>query len=455
MSATTSPGLLDALFTTGRMRAIFSDTQRVQGMLDFEAALARAEARAGLMPEAAAEAIASMCRADALNFDQIATGAAAAGNLAIPLVKALTRHVAARDEGASHFVHWGATSQDAIDTGLVLQMRRAFDVLESDYASLSATLAALAQSEAHTLLAGRTWLQQALPMSFGVKVAGWLSAVERDRARIAAARERALVLQFGGAVGTLASLEDKGLAVAQVLGDLLDLRVPEIPWHSQRDRVVEVACALGIAVGTLGKIARDIALLMQTEVGEAFEPAAPGRGGSSAMPHKRNPVSAAVVISAALRVPGLVATMLSAMMQEHERGLGGWHAEWDTLPEIFLLAHGALEQTSHVVRGLDLDRDRMAENLAITQGLLSAEAIALALGRTVGKQEAHHLVERACREAIATQRHLRAVLSTMPEVSERLSAEMLDRLFDPAQASGASLRWIERVLGARADGSAH
>ena len=441
--------LLDALFTTERMCSIFSDAQAIQRMLDFEAALARAEARVGIIPAGAAEPIAACCRASELDLDAIARAAAAAGNLAIPLVKELTAAVARRDGDAARFVHWGATSQDAIDTGLVLQMRDALDVIETDYARLSTILDELALRECETLLAGRTWLQQALPIPFGVKVAGWLSAVERDRERIARAREHAIALQFGGAVGTLASLRDEGMQVAAALAENLALPLPDIPWHTQRDRLAEVAGALGIAVGTLGKIARDLSLLMQTEIGEAFEPSAPGRGGSSTMPHKRNPVSAASVLATAARVPGLVATMLSAMVQEHERGLGGWHAEWETLPEIFRLAHGALSQVMQVVSALELDRDRMRANLDITRGLLAAEGIALALGETLGKQQAHRIVEDASREAVRSRRPLREVLAARAEVRDRLGESELDRLFDPRNAMGASQQWIHRVREAR------
>ncbi len=439
----------DALFTTQRMRTVFSDSGRLQGMLDFEAALARAEAAIGIIPANAGEAIARHCRAERFAVDALAAAAAPAGNLAIPLVKSLTALVAHEDTDAAGFVHWGATSQDAIDTGLVLQMREGLSLLETQYARLSSALAVLAQRESATLLAGRTWLQQALPTTFGAKVAGWLSAVERDRLRLRATAGRALVLQFGGAAGTLASFGDRALDVAQALGAELSLAVPDVPWHTQRDRVTEIAAVLGIAVGTLGKVARDIALLMQTEIGEAFEPAAEGRGGSSTMPHKRNPVSAAVILAAAIRMPGLVATMLAAMVQEHERGLGGWHAEWETVPEIFCIAAGALDHTVQLIEGLEVDRDRMRDNLDMTEGLLAAEGVALALGRKLGKQAAHGLVEAACRRAVAEKRHLRDVLEQLPEIATQLDAIALDRLFDPAQATGAAAQWIMRALAAR------
>jgi len=441
--------LLDPLFTTAPMRAVFSDRGRLQGLLDFEAALARAEARVGVVPAAAVAAIGAQCRADAFDFGELAHGAALAGNTAIPMVKALTALVAARDEAAARYVHWGATSQDAMDTGLVLQLRAALDLFDADLARLAEVLARLAGEHKRTVLAGRTWLQQATPVTFGLKAAGALSAVERHRARLRELRPRVLVLQFGGASGTLAALGADGLKVAAALAEDLQLGLPDVPWHAQRDRVAEVATALGLVVGTLGKVARDLALLMQTEVGEAFEPAAPGKGGSSTMPHKRNPVACAAILAAAIRVPGLVSTMLAAMVQEHERGLGDWHAEWDTLPEICLLAGGALARLVEVLAGLELDPARMTGNLEATRGLVLAEAVTMALGGAIGRLPAHHLVEAACRRAVAEDRHLREVLGADAEVRKHLSEADLARLLDPANYVGLAETLVERALAAR------
>lgn len=449
MSERTSTRLLDPLFTTGRMREVFSDRGRLQGMLDFEAALARAEARTGVVPAAAVAPIESACRAEAFDIDELARGAALGGNTAIPVVKALTALVAKRDEAAARYVHWGATSQDAMDTGLVLQLREALDLIDDDLARLAGVLATLAAEHKRTVLAGRTWLQQATPVTFGLKAAGALSAIERHRARVRELRPRVLVLQFGGASGTLAALGADGLKVAAALADELKLTLPDVPWHAQRDRVAEVATALGLLVGTLGKVARDVSLLMQTEVGEAFEPAAAGKGGSSTMPHKRNPVACAAILAAAIRVPGLVSVMLTAMVQEHERGLGDWHAEWDTLPEIVCLAAGALAQLTQVLDGLELDPARMAENLEATRGLVLAEAVTMALGGAIGRLPAHHLVEAACRRAAGEGRHLREVLDEDPAVRKHLSAEDLDRLLDPANYVGLAGELVERALGAR------
>ena len=451
MSAGTSTQLLDPLFTTDRMRAVFSDRGRLQGMLDFEAALARAEGRVGVIPAAAAAPIAAQCRAEAFDVGEIARGSALAGNTAIPMVKALTALVAKGDEAASRFVHWGATSQDAMDTGLVLQLRDALDLLDADLSRLAGALAGLADRHKRTVLAGRTWLQQATPVTLGLKAAGALSAVERHRARLRELRPRLLVVQFGGASGTLAALGAEGLKVAAALAGELKLGLPDLPWHAQRDRVAEVATALGLLVGTLGKVARDVSLLMQTEVGEAFEPAAAGKGGSSTMPHKRNPVGCAAILAAAIRVPGLVSVMLTAMVQEHERGLGDWHAEWDTLPEICCLAAGALVQLTQVLEGLEVDPARMAENLEATRGLILAEAVTMALGGRIGRLPAHHLVEAACRRAASEKRHLRDVLGEDAEVRKHLSAADLRRLLDPANYTGLAEALVDRALAARTD----
>ena len=348
--------LFDPLFGSAAMDEVFSDVARLQSMLDFEAALARAEAGCGVVPAASARAIASKCKADLIDIDALASATADSANPAIPLVKQLTELVAKDDPEAAGFVHWGATSQDANDTGLVLQIRKALHLIEDDLNTLCASLAQLAQKHRSTVMAGRTLMQQALPTTFGVKVTGWLDAMDRHRERFAETGGRVLVLQFGGAVGTLAALREKGLQVAEALAAELRLELPNMPWHSQRDRVAEVATVLGLCAGTMGKMARDISLHMQTEIAEVFEPADEGRGGSSTMPHKRNPVSCAVVLSAATRVPGLVSTMLSAMVQEDERGLGDWHAEWETLPEIFQLTGGALHQVATIVPHLEVER---------------------------------------------------------------------------------------------------
>ena len=438
--------MFDHLFTTERMGAIFSDVGRIQGMLDFEAALARAEARVGMLRPDVAKAIADHCDADRFDRDALAQATAKAGNPAIPLIAALTAQVGQDDAEAARYVHWGATSQDAMDTGLVLQLRSALDALDADLARLAQAYAQLAERTADLPLAGRTWLQQALPTTFGLKVAGWLSAVNRHRERLREIRPRVLVAQLGGAVGTLAAFGPSGLEVASALADDLQLTVPDVPWHAHRDRVVEVAAWLGMLSGTLGKVARDLALLGQTEVGEASEPAEPGKGGSSTMPQKRNPVGASVALAAATRIPGLVATMLAAMPQEHERGLGGWQAEWETLPEIARLTAGALWQMMQAAEGLELDAAHMRANLDLTKGVICAEAVAMALVPHMGKSAAHHAIEEASHTALDRNISLRDALAGMPQVTALLSAGELDHLCNPHNATGLASELVRRVL---------
>lgn len=440
--------LLDPLFTSDAVRAVFSDEQRLQCMLDFEAALAKACARAGVIPAAAATAIAGRCHFELFDRTALAEEAARAGNLAIPMVKQLTRLVRETDSSAAGYVHWGATSQDAIDTGLVLQLRSELAAIEADLSELCRFMALLAIKYRNAPIAGRTWLQHAVPITFGWKAAGWLDAMLRHNARLAELKPRALVLQFGGAAGTLASLGNRALRVSATLAEELALTLPSMPWHTNRDRVAEVAAFHGLLAGTLGKIARDLSLAMQTEVAEVFEPFGEDRGGSSSMPHKRNPVMAAVVISAALRVPGLVSTMLSSMMQEHERGLGGWHAEWETLPEICIVTGGALRRMIEEVSGLEVRTDKMRSNLEISNGLIYAEALSMTLAEKIGSEEAHALIEHASRRALEQDKHLRDVLEDTPQIMRHLDRQHLETLFNSEHSGGAAQAMIDRVLAA-------
>jgi len=445
---TQRPGnqLFDAYFTARDMREVFCDQGRVQAMLDFEAALARAEARVGLVPASAVAPIAAACDAALYDFAALGEAIATAGNSAIPLVKALGKQIAATDAEAERYVHLGATSQDVMDSGLVLQLRQALVLIERELAQLADSLAGQAQQFATTPLAGRTWLQHATPVTLGMKIAGWLGAVTRSRQRLQELKPRLLVLQFGGASGTLAALGQHALPIAEALAEELQLRLPEQPWHTQRDRIVEFGAVLGLIAGSLGKFGRDISLLMQTEAAEVFEPAAPGKGGSSTMPHKRNPVGAAVLIGAATRVPGLVSTLFSAMPQEHERSLGLWHAEWETLPEICCLVSGSLQQARLLADGLEVDAERMGRNLELTQGLVLAEAVSIVLAQRVGRDTAHHLLEQCCKRAVAEQRHLRAVLGDEPQVTAQLSSAELDDLLNPAHYLGQAHVWVERAV---------
>ncbi len=438
--------LLDGLFGSSASAQAFSTRAHLAGMLHFEAGLARAQASLGLIPVTAAQAIERHC--DPAGFDTAALSAAAglAGNLAIPLVSQLTALVAAQDVTAARYVHWGATSQDAIDTGLVLQLREVLGGIEADLDRLCAALALQTERHRLTVLAGRTWLQQASPTTLGLKLAGFLEAMLRHRRRLRAAREAALVLQFGGAVGNLAALGEHALPLCAALATELDIPAPLLPWHSQRDRLVDLACALAMLTGTLGKLGRDISLLMQTEIAEAGEPSIPGRGGSSTMPQKRNPVACAVALAAAQRVPGLLSTLVGAMVQEQERGLGGWHAEWETLPELVRLSAGALGQMATCVEGLQVDAPRMHANLEADGGLLMAEAVSMALALHLGKSGAHQVMARCSGTARSTDRSLREMLGQDPDVREHLDDAALDALVDPAAYVGAAGALVDRVL---------
>ncbi|HEV2102910.1 MAG TPA: 3-carboxy-cis,cis-muconate cycloisomerase [Candidatus Acidoferrum sp.] len=438
--------LFDKLFRYEPIDRIFSDQDYLQSLLEFEAALVRAEAKVGVIPAADAPIIAGACLAEQFNVEELATEAALSGNVAIPLVKKLTELVAIQSKDAARFVHWGATSQDAMDTALVLQLRRALEVMDQDLARLTTTLASLADKYRATPIAARTWIQQALPTTFGFIVAGWLDAILRHRARLSDLRTRNLALQFGGAVGTLAALSGRGPAVAKALAEELRLPLPTIPWHSHRDRIVEIAAALGLCTGTIGKIARDISLHAQTEIAELAEPAAEGRGGSSTMPQKRNPVTCATVLAAAHRVSGLLSTMFSSMVQEQERGLGGWQAEWETLPEIVSLAGGALHHLSDMLPGLHVDAKRMLKNLDATRGLIFAEAVTMALGDRLGKIPAHMLVELACKRARIENRDLKDVLRTESPINAYLRPADLEGLFDVRNYLGSAEEFITRVL---------
>jgi 3-carboxy-cis,cis-muconate cycloisomerase len=437
--------LNDELFSYNAMETVLCDESRVKGMLQFEAALAIAEARTGVIPEGAAQKIAEQCWSAEFDLAAIAKEAALAGNIAIPLIKMLTEAVARQDQDAVRFVHWGATSQDAIDTGFVLQIRDALALVEKDLAALSETLVELTNKHRATVMVARTWMQQALPTTFGFVVAGWLDALMRQRRRLSEIRPRVLTLQFGGAVGTLAALRGDGPEIARALAGELRLTLPVVPWHAHRDRMAELAAFFGVLTGTLGKIARDISLHSQTEAGELIEPEGEGRGGSSTMPHKRNPVTCSVVLAAAARVPGLVGTMLSTMPQESQRGLGGWQAEWETLPHIVRLAGGALHHLTEMMPGLEVDTGRMQRNLRSTKGLIFAEAVTMALADRMGKMPAHLLVEGACKKALAEARPLQEVLREEPGLRGHLTPADLESLFDARNYLGSAEEFVERV----------
>ncbi len=450
MSTSLSP-LLAPMLSSAAMRAICDDATYLQHMLGFEAALARAEAATGVIPARAADPIAKACKAGLFDLDALAEAATRSGNLAIPLVKALTAHVAKADPDAARYVHWGATSQDVIDTATMLGLRAAIDALLCDTDRAITGFGKLAAKHRDTAMVARTWLQHALPMPFGLKLAEYAAALHRSRTRLRRLRGETLALQFGGAAGTLAALGEKGLLVAKKLAQELELPLPDAPWHTHRDRIAEAASVFAILAGTCGKIARDLQLLMQTDVAEAFEPSGEGRGGSSTMPHKRNPVAAATALAAATMAPGLAATIFAAQVQDHERSAGPWHAEWPTLPMLLLVTSGALAATVDIAEGLEVDAARMRVNLEATHGLIMAEAVTMTLAETIGKSEAHRLIEAASKKAVADKKHLRDVLAKDPGVTAHLSADKLTKLFEPMAYQGVSQALIDRLLASLDD----
>jgi 3-carboxy-cis,cis-muconate cycloisomerase len=451
MTFSTGTGLTGALFIDPDMAEVLSDRRWLQAMLDFEAALARAEAEVGVIPKRAAEAIASCCEADLYDIAEIGRRTTLAGNPAIPLVAMLTEKVRERDTAAAEFVHYGATSQDVIDTGLGLVLADAQRLLLDRVAGCCHALARLVTAHRATVMVGRTLLQHALPISFGLKCAQMLDALVQlhDRTDVLPPNW----LQFGGAAGNLSALGEQGPKVMAAMFDGPAGRWDAQPqrrgftggnvsWFTKRAHVQQIAAETGILASTLGKIARDIALLMQTEVAEVFEPSAPGKGGSSTLPHKRNPVQTTAIIAAATRTPGLVATMLSAGLQEHERGVGGWHAEWDTMRELLALTGAAALHMQNLLQGLEVDTARMRANLELTNGLIMAERVTFALAPSLGKAKAKGFMEAACKRAVAEKRHLRELLRDAPEAADL----DLDALFDPATYLGASDVFIDRIL---------
>ena len=450
MSTSLSP-LLAPMLSSAAMRAVCDDAATLQNMLDFEAALARAEAALGVIPASAAGPITNACRAESFDLAGLADAATRSGNLAIPLVKALTANVAKVDAEAARYVHWGATSQDVIDTGAMLGLRAGIDALLADINRAIAGFAGLARQHRHTPVVARTWLQHALPMPFGLKLAEYAAALHRSKLRLQRLRSETLALQFGGAAGTLAALGDKGLAGrgktgrgAQAAAARRALAHPPRPHRGSGLGVRHLA-------GTCGKIARDVSLMMQTDVGEAFEPSGEGRGGSSTMPHKRNPVAAASALAAATMAPNLAATIFAAQVQDHERSAGPWHAEWPTLPTLMLVTSGGLAAIVDIAEGLEVDAVRMRANLDATGGLIMAEAVTMALAEKIGKSDAHHLIEAASKKAVADKKHLRDVLTADAKITAQLGADKIAELFEPMAYQGASQALIDRLLASPDD----
>jgi 3-carboxy-cis,cis-muconate cycloisomerase len=446
--------VFDSLLSSPAMIAVFDDAAMVGAMLRFEAALAAAQAAEGVIPAAAAERIGAAC--DAARFDApfdipalIAAGRRT-GTLAVPLVKELTRVVAEADPADAAHVHWGSTSQDVQDTAMVLATREALALLDAGLDSLCGRLLALAEQHLPTPVLARTLLQPAQVTSFGFKVAGWLVPLARARARLRTAAADALQLQLGGAVGTLAVMGEAGLAVVARMAASLGLKAPAMTWHTQRDEWVRLGLEVAVLAGSLGKLAADLALMAQGEVGELAEPSGAGRGGSSAMPHKRNPVSSMIALAAATRAPQQAATLLAAMGQQHERGLGNWQAELAEWPALFLSAHGALCALDEALAGLQVDPARMGTNIDALGGLVFAEALSIWMAGAIGRPRAHEEVERMTRTAVAEGRHLREVarerLGADPALCAGLDAAALDALFDPTAAARPARELARRQL---------
>jgi 3-carboxy-cis,cis-muconate cycloisomerase len=440
------PRLIDSLATTEPLADVFSDGSVLQAMLAFEAALARAEAKAGVIPQAAAHAISATADSSRLDISLLTKGALRAGTLAIPLVKMFTDEVRASNSDAARYVHWGATSQDVADTALVLLLRRAHSILSSDIARLEAALMKLSDQHKDTVMLGRTLLQAAPPVTFGLKSAGWLGAIGRSRIHLDRAFRDAAVVQFGGASGTLAALSDKGISVGHALAEDLGLAYPDAPWHTHRDRLAAYVTSCGVLTGSLGKMARDITLLMQAEVAEVAEPAGAGRGGSSTMPNKRNPIASTLTLAAAQRVPGLVAIFLSSMVQEHERAAGGWQSEWPTVAGIVEATGLAVASMAEAANGLEIFPDKMRENIAATQGSIFAERAMMLLSPSLGRAAAHELVQKASRRSAEEERCLSEVLGEMPEVAHILNAQVIRALESPEEYLGAAEEFRKRLL---------
>jgi 3-carboxy-cis,cis-muconate cycloisomerase len=440
--------LIDSLATTGPLADLFSDDSVLAAMLQFEAALARVEGRLGVIPRSAAQVISAAARSASLDASSIAADAARSGTPAIPFLRAFTEHVRTQDARAAGFVHRGATSQDLTDTALVLLLQKAQRVFEPDLRRLERGLHRLSQQHRRTVMPGRSWLQAAPPVTFGLKAAGWLGAVRRGRERLTDAFADCLLLQFGGASGTLAALGRDGPRIAQALAAELDLACPEAPWHTQRDRLAGLVCACGVLAGSLGKMARDMTLLSQTEVAEVAEPGGEGRGGSSTMPHKQNPVSSALASAAALRMPGLVAGFLSAMVQEHERAAGGWQAEWPLVAGVIQCTGMAIHSMAEVAEGLSVDAKRMRANITATRGIIFAERAAMLLAKKTGRDAAHALLQQASRKTAAEERSLGDILAEMPEAAEHLTAAQLSDLENPEHYLGAAEEFRRALLAA-------
>ena len=438
-------GIFRDAFGAPAMRAIFADEALIGRYVEVEVALATAEARAGVIPKDAAAAIKRLARADTIDIAKLKAETDLVGYPIVGVVHQLAKQCGE----AGRYVHWGATTQDIMDTATVLQIRDALALVDADLAALDAALAALAAKHRDTVMAGRTHLQHALPVTFGYKAAVWLGMIARHRQRLAQMRPRVLVGQFAGAAGTLASLGDKGLAVHDAMMDELGLGRAITPWHVARDGVAETVSFLGLVTGTLAKVATDVMLMMQTEVGEAFELFMEGRGSSSTMPQKRNPISCEFIVAAAKIVRQHAGLMLDAMAADFERATGPWQLEWVAVPEAFIAASGALRQARFMLEGLIVEPKCMRRNLDLTGGLIVAEAVMMALAEHTGRGTAHDLVYGACRAALDKGSTLLEELKRRPEVTKHLGGKRLAELTDPVNYLGSAPAMVDRALASR------
>src|SRR5947209_16041909 len=444
MPATTLDSMIFRdIFTTAEMRQVFSDENRTACYLEIEAALARVQGRLGIITPEAAREIDAKCRIENIDFAKLK---GTTERIGYPILGVVQQIVAFCDKGLGEWCHWGATTQDITDTATIMQIRQALDLVEAEMARITAALAELARRHRDTAMAGRSNLQQAVPLTFGFKCACLLAAMQRHRARLNELRPRVLVGEFAGAVGTLASLGKNGLKVQEGLMAELKLGQPEIAWHTVRDRIGEVGCFLGLLTGTLGKISMDVKLLMQTEVAEVFEPFHAARGSSSTMPQKRNPVSCLYIHSTVALVRQHVAALLEAAVADHERSTGPWEIEWISLPARFLPASGALAQTKLILQGLEVDAARMRANLDLTKGMIVSEAVMMRLGPQLGRQRAHDLVYDICRKVAASGEPLVDLLAQDADISRHLTRAQLEKMCDPGAYLGLAGEMVDKVL---------
>jgi 3-carboxy-cis,cis-muconate cycloisomerase len=431
------------IFSTDAMRRVWSDENRTAKYIEIEKALAIVQGRLGIIPAEAAAEIVRNCDIGKIDMAKLR---AQTERIGYPILGVVSQINALCRDKLGEYCHWGATTQDITDTATVMLIREGLDLVDADLKAISNSLADLSRRYRDTPVIGRSNLQQAIPVTFGFKMAAILAGVERHRERLEQLRPRVLMGEFGGACGTLASIEKGAMETQAALMAELGLATPDIAWHTVRDTIAEVGCFLGLVGGSLGKISMDVKLMMQTEVAEVYEPFAPGRGSSSTMPQKRNPISSCYIHSAVSVVRQHAAALMDAMIADHERSTGPWEIEWIVLPEAFCLLAGALKQSRHVLAGLEVDTAKMRANIDITKGLVMSEAVMMGLGPYIGREYAHDLVYDLCREAIKTDRPLLDILAEHKEIKTHLNREQLAALCDPANYLGQAGVMVDQVL---------